>query len=396
MDFWRRTNWKIASMARVWYLISAVVILAGVGVWTVKGLNYGIDFTGGSLYTFRMANPVNSQQAESLTSEAREVVHSQGITHEQIQIAESKVGAGFDLVQIRTATNNHPDAVAESNKLLAALAGKLGQQAGEITQQGNELVGPVVGAQLKKNALTALIIGNVLILIFLTIRYEFRVAAACIIALFHDVLVMVGGMAIARAELNSEFVAAMLTIVGFSVTDSVVIFDRIRENKRLHRSADLETVTNASLLQTMHRSINTVLVVLLTLFSLFILGGPTIHAFILALLIGMTTGMYSSIFIASPLVVSWDKWSLKRKGNRSQSRKGPQSISVAGSAPRASTLAMSSKEVPTAEPTGVAPIEGGLSAEQAMRRASNAAQEEKREERRERRKAKGKSGKKRF
>jgi preprotein translocase subunit SecF len=381
-------------MARYWYLFSAVVILSGVGVWAIKGLNYGIDFTGGSLYKYQLANPMagTSEQALTLTTQAREAADSLKLAHEpQVQVA------GTNLVMIRTATSNHEDAVKEAQTLLDALKQKLGTQAGDITLQGNELVGPVVGEQLKKNALTALIIGNLLILIFLTVRYEFRVAAACIIALFHDVLVMVGGMAIARAELNSEFVAAMLTIVGFSVTDSVVIFDRIRENKRLHRSADLETVTNASLLQTMHRSINTVLVVLLTLFSLFILGGSTIHAFILALLIGMTTGMYSSIFIASPLVVSWDKWSIKRRGSRVPARKGaPQRLMVAGSAPSSVAKLGVESERPRVEPTGVAPLEGGLSAEQAMRRASNAAQEEKREERRERRKAKGKGGKKRF
>jgi preprotein translocase subunit SecF len=380
-------------MARVWYLFSAVVILAGASVWAIKGLNYGIDFTGGSLYKFQLQNPLaaTTEQGRALTQEVRQVTDSMSFTHTpEIQVA------GTNLVLIRTSTNNHQDAVAESQKLLDALKTKIGQQSGDITQVGNELVGPVVGAQLKQNALTALILGNVLILIFLTVRYEFRVAIACIIALIHDVLVMVGGMAIAHAELNSEFVAAMLTIVGFSVTDSVVIFDRIRENKRLHRSADLETVTNASLLQTMHRSINTVLVVLLTLFSLFFLGGPTIHAFILALLIGMTTGMYSSIFIASPLVVSWDKWSLRRKGKSQVRPRGPQQISVAGSGPRSTTVSASPAEGLTVEPTGVAPIEGGLSAEQAMRRAAGVAQDEKREERRERRKAKGKGGKKRF
>jgi preprotein translocase subunit SecF len=379
-------------MARVWYLISAVVILTGIAAWHFLGLNKGIDFTGGSLYKYQLQNPIAStgEQALSLVGQVRQALGTLGFAHEPgIQVA------GNNLIMIRTATNNHQEAQAESRRILEALQQKLGAQAGEITAVGNELVGPVVGEQLKKNAVLALILGNLLILIYLTVRYEFRVAVACIVALVHDVLVMVGGMALARAELNSEFIAAMLTIVGFSVTDSVVIFDRIRENKRLHRSADLETITNASLLQTMHRSINTVLVVLLTLFSLFFLGGPTIHAFILALLIGMTTGMYSSIFIASPLVVSWDKWSLKRRGKvvvRSRQR-----LAVAGSAPAltAGPSPAAGLDSPVVEPTGVEPAPA-LSAEQAMRRAANAAQEEKRAERRERRKSKGKGGKKRY
>ena len=404
MDFWRRTNWKIASMYRVWYALSAVLIISGMSVWYFSGLNMGIDFTGGSLYKFAVgaagaapeqsltapsgATPAAgrlSQQATQVTSEVRGVLEGLQIQHSAIQVA------GGDLLLIRTATNNQDESTKEAANIQRALEEKMGATWGAFTLVGNELVGPVVGDQLKRNAFWALLLGNLLILIFLTIRYEFRVAVACIVALVHDVLIMVGGMAIFQAEVNSEFVAALLTVVGFSVTDSVVIFDRVRENKRLHRSADLETITNASLLQTMHRSINTSLVVLLTLFSLFFLGGATIHPFILALLIGMVAGMYSSIFIAGPLVVSWERWSLRRKGRVVAT--GRQRLSVAGSAPVANLGGADNSS--SVEPTGVTPGEG-LSAEQAMRRASSAAQEEKRDERRERRKAKGKAGKKRF
>jgi len=404
VDFWRRTNWKIASMVRVWYLISAVMIIGGLGAWQFMGLNMGIDFTGGSLYklsvgaggagaeqTMQAATEANpqagrlSRQAAEVTAQVRSVIEGLGVEHSSIQVA------GGDLLLIRTATNNQDEATKEAAHIHSALQEKMGSTWGTFTIVGNELVGPVVGEQLKRNAFWALVLGNLMILIYLTVRYEFRVAVASIVALVHDVLLMIGGMALARAELNSEFIAAMLTIVGFSVSDSVVIFDRIRENKRLHRSTDLETITNASLLQTMHRSINTVLVVLLTLFSLFFLGGPTIHPFILALIIGMTSGMYSSIFIAGPLVVSWDKWSRKRRGQVAAT--GRQRLSVAGAAP---TSSVRSPESPmSVEPTGAEPGEG-LSAEQAMHRAANTAQEEKREERRERRKAKGKGGKKRF
>ena len=384
MDFWRRTNWKIASMARVWFILSAVIITAGMVAWGTMGLNMGIDFTGGSLYKYQAQNPIatTNEQATNVIGEVRSALEAIGVTRSQIQVA------GNDMILVRTATKDPSAATKENSDVLAALQQKLGTQGGAITAVGHELVGGVVSDQLKNKALWALVLGNLLILVYLTVRYEFRMAVACIVALVHDVLVMVGGMALARAEVNSEFIAAMLTIVGFSVTDSVVIFDRIRENKRLHRSADLETITNASLLQTMHRSINTVLVVLLTLFALFFLGGETMRPFTLALLIGMTTGMYSSIFVASPLVVAWDRASLKRKGRTVAPSR--QRLSVAGSAAGPS----SALDTP-ADATGVTPGEG-MSAEQAMRRAASAAQDEKREERRERRKAKGKAGKKRF
>lgn len=400
MDFWRRTNWKIASMYRVWYAIAAVVILTGMAAWYFMGLNMGIDFTGGSLYKFAVgaaseqpqaaigeAVPASgrlSQRAAEVTGQVRGVLSELGISRASIQVA------GGDLVLIRTATNNQNEATEEAARIQAALQEKLGPTWGNFSLAGSELVGPVVGAQLKRNAFWALLLGNLFILIYLTVRYEIRVAVACIIALLHDVLVMVGGMALLRAEANSEFIAALLTVVGFSVNDSVIIFDRIRENRRLHRSADLETITNASLLQTMHRSINTSLVVLLTLFSLFFLGGPTMHPFILALLIGMTAGMYSSIFIAGPLVVTWDRWSLKRRGKVVPASR--RRLSVAGSAPSPTVgpAPTAIEELPVEEPGT------GLSTEQAMRRAASAAQEEKRAERRERRKSKGQGGKKRY
>jgi preprotein translocase subunit SecF len=364
-------------MGRVWYCISAVVIIAGCLAWGIHGLNYGIDFTGGSLYTYTLEHPIAPGQEVQVISDTRAALTVAGIPRTQIQVS------GGNQIFIRTQTKEHTAAVTENDSILSILEGKLGAQAGTITAAGVQLVGPVVGSELRKQAILALIIGNLLVLIFLTVRYEFRVAVACIVALIHDVLVMVGVMALAHAELNSEFVAAMLTIVGYSVSDSVVIFDRIRENRRLHRSADLETTTNASLLQTMARSINTVLVVLFTLVSLFVLGGPTVHPFMLALLAGMTTGMYSSIFIASPLVVSWDRWSLKRKrANAPQARR------------RAAVTAGSSSALPSEPSTGES--RPAVSAEQAMRRAQNDAQEEKREARRERRKAKGGTGKRRF
>ena len=380
MDFWRRTNWKIASMGRVWYSISAVVILAGLGAWLAVGLNYGIDFTGGSLYKFSFEKAVPAGQEVQLISDARAALTSKGIVHSQIQVA------GGNLLMVRSQTKDHAAASAEQEAILAALNEKVGATVGGITASGIDLVGPVVGSQLRQAAILALIIGNLLVLIYLTVRYEFRVAVACIVALIHDVLVMVGVMALARAELNSEFVAAMLTIVGYSVSDSVVIFDRIRENRRLHRSADLETTTNASLLQTMARSINTVLVVLFTLLSLFFLGGATVHPFMLALLAGMTTGMYSSIFIASPLVVTWDKCSLRRKGKLSPPARRRAAVTAGVSAP---------SSTPT-EPGGES--RPAVTAEQAMRRAQNEAQDEKREARRERRKEKGagKGGKRRY
>lgn len=380
MDFWRRQSWKIASMWPIWFAISAVLLAAAVGAWAVRGLNYGIDFTGGSLHKYSLERPLASGEEIRFIAAARAAVEDLGITHSQIQVA------GGNLLLIRTATKEQGPAAQESERIRAALSEKLGQQVGETRLVASDLVGPVVGEQLRNSALLALILGNLLILIYLTVRYEFRIAVACVVALIHDVVVMVGAMALFGVELNSEFIAAILTVVGFSADDSVVIFDRIRENRRLHRGADLESVANASLLQTMARSINTVLVVLFTLLALFFLGGSTIRPFILAMLVGMTMGMYSSIFVAAPLVVVWDRWSQRRRGRVVAPAR--QRVAVAGSGAVREPLLAAPEEQPVVE---------HVTAEQALRRVQSTAQEEKRAARRERRKAKaGTKGKRRH
>jgi len=198
--------------------------------------------------------------------------------------------------------------------------------------------------------------------------------------LIHDVLIVVGAMALLRTELNTEFVAAILTVIGYSVNDSVVIFDRIRENMRLHRGGEFVNTVNASLLQTMARSINTTMTTLFALIALFFFGGSAIHAFSLALIVGITTGAYSSIFIASPLVVLWE---------RRQAR--APAVVRRPAAPVAATVGK--------EAAGPSPVTAPAttSAEQVMKRTQQEAQEQKREARRKRRKQKkDKRGKKRF
>ena len=186
-----------------------------------------------------------------------------------------------------------------------ALREHFGDRYGKPTVELDDLVGPVIGAELKTKAIYALIIGLGLIVLFVGYRYDFKFAICAIIALFHDVLVMLGAMAMSGMVVNSPFVAALLTVVGYSVNDTIVIFDRIRENTRLRKMDPFDRVVNDSLLQTMARSVNTGLTVLFVLAFLFFMGGPPIHSFAFALLVGITSGAYSSIFNASQVLVSW-------------------------------------------------------------------------------------------
>ncbi len=373
MDFWRRQNWDIVGKAWLWFTISAIIIGAGVLAWATKGLNYGIDFTGGTLVRYQLAKPVATNPAEEaeVVAKIREALAKLGLQKSQIQIADGRV------ILIRTyKVANDEEAAKRDQAIMKEIEKLFGAQYGPVEHLGRETVGPVVGAELRAAAIKALVIGQLLILIYITVRYEFRFAMAAIVALIHDVLVVTGSMALFQVELNSWFVAAILTVIGYSINDSVVIFDRIRENRGRHRHAPLTNVVNASLLETMSRSINTTLTTLFTLIALFILGGPVIQGFALALLIGIATGAYSSIFIASPLIAIWDRWARQRAGapSRAGARPAYATAGAGGAAPEAAEGAAVSGSRPSAAET--------------MRRAAERAQEEKRALRRERRKKK--------
>jgi preprotein translocase subunit SecF len=193
-----------------------------------------------------------------------------------------------------------------------------------LTPLSRELVGPVIGDELRRNAINGVVMGVLLIAAWIYLRYNFaggglRYAVAGIVALVHDVLVLIGLFALIghfwpSVEIDGTFIAALLTVVGYSINDSVVIFDRIRENLRLRRREEFNTVVNDSLLETMSRSINTGLTVLIMLLVLLFFGGHSIYNFVLAMLIGIASGLYSSIFNASMVLVAWNNVDKARRG----------------------------------------------------------------------------------
>lgn len=372
MDFFRRQSWDIVGKSWLWFAISGTVLLAGIAVWGVKGLNYGIDFTGGSIVTYSLGRPVATTPAEEVAviGQIRDALRAMGIERSEIQVA------GGDRIYIRTyAVANDEEAAARDEAIREALTRLYGAQYGPVTALGRETVGPVVGTELRSSAIRAVIIGELLILVYVWVRYQFWFGLAAILALAHDLIATTGTMALFRVELNSWYVAVVLTVVGYSVNDTVVIFDRIRENRGRHRHAPLAPIVNASLLETMARSINTVLTVVFTLTALLLFGGPVIHGFALAMLVGICFGTYSSIFIAAPLVVIFDNWARRRTGRAvvtpaysAATASGP---SVSQAAPE--TDAETEEEKPR------------VSAAETMRRAAEAAQDEKRQLRRLRR-----------
>lgn len=247
-------------------------------------LNFGIDFTGGNLLQLKFERPVESSQV-------REVLKEFNLEKSSLQTA------GENEFLIRTTVLGEE----ETSKLFSALKEKLGNF--EIKR--NEKVGAVIGREITRNALYALIIASVLMLIYIGFRFEFLFGIAAVLALIHDVLVTIGLFALFRWEVDSSFVAAILTIIGYSINDTIVIFDRIRENLRMRKKESLEELVNRSIRQSLTRTISTVTTVIIALVALLTLGGDTTKGFALAMLIGTISGTYSSIFTASPLWIDF-------------------------------------------------------------------------------------------
>jgi preprotein translocase subunit SecF len=193
-------------------------------------------------------------------------------------------------------------------------------------------VGPVISQELTQQAILLVILGSIGILAWMTFRFrDVKFGATALVALLHDVVVVVGTFAILgtffRVEIDALFVTAMLTVIGFSVHDTIVVYDRIRENKARHAGEPFEQIVNHSILQTFGRSINTSLTVVITLSALLLFGGAAIRYFVLALLIGIVSGTYSSIFNASPLLVVWQNWEDRRRGRLPAGRPARRSAS---------------------------------------------------------------------
>ena len=311
VELFRNRKWDLVGLRNWWFGISILTIVVGIFFLFYNhsryghALNLGIDFTAGGQLTYQVGKGFSASEMTPALSDIRSDIERLGITAE-IQIAGSAVGPKNQIL-LRTKTHSaesdkmHVEIQDQSRRILEALKARYpGAQL-----LATDMVGPVISRELVTNAIAAITIGMILVLLWIMIRYDFKFAVCAIIALVHDVLVLIGAFAILHKEVNSPFVAVILTVVGFSVHDTVVIFDRIRENLKLRKGTTFAETTNISLLETMARSVNTVMTVLFTVLALYFLGGHTLRDFAFALIIGITSGAYSSIFNASQLLVVW-------------------------------------------------------------------------------------------
>lgn len=279
----------VIKQRKNWYIISLAMLIVGIGSLITQGLNLGIDFTGGNIVELRFEKSVSVQEVRSTLAEH--------------QLQDSRVqSSGENTYLIRTKVLSQE----ESDQVFTAISEKLGGS----NVLRNELVGPVIGKELTRDALIALTMAGLLMVLYITWRFEFLQGLAAIAALIHDVFVMVGLASLLQIEINSSFIAAVLTIIGYSINGTIIIFDRVRENLRLNRKEDLAELVNKSVWQTMGRAINTNLTVILVLLSLMFLGGHTVNNFVTLLLIGVLAGTYTSIFISTTL---WYDLRINRK-----------------------------------------------------------------------------------
>jgi preprotein translocase subunit SecF len=285
---------------RYWFfLLSALVIIPGLISIALQGFNLGIDFTGGTLLDLKFVRPVT-------VSEVREALKEHQLENSTIQLAASDQIEVSENVFIRT-----PELSDDKRRVVLA---DMEKKLGAFNTLRSEKVGAVIGSELTMNAIKALAASWLLMIIYISYRFEFKFAVSGILAIVHDVILVLGVFSILHKEIDSSFVAAILTIAGYSINDTIVIFDRIRENLKSHKKTEsFNDMVNRSIWQTMTRSIYTVMTVIVATAALFFFGGESTKNFSLALLIGFTSGAYSSIFNASPIWVTWKEYEERRK-----------------------------------------------------------------------------------
>lgn len=294
-------RFDIIGKRKIWYAISSLLIIASLFFMVTRGFNMGIDFTGGTIMDLRFEKAVN-------INDVRAVLNEYNLSNSTIQLSgESSSSTESENVMIRTVDLEEQ----ERKEVMAGLTDKLGTY--QVLRE--EKVGATMGTELIMNAIYATIISWLLIIAYVSYRFEFKFGISAVLGLVHNVIIVLGAFALTQRQIDSSFVAALLTIIGYSINDTIVIFDRIRENLKLHfrKNGDIVELVNTSIYQTMTRSIYTVSTVLFATFALYFFGGDTTKDFAFALLIGFFCGAYTSIFIASPLWVTFRRYSDKKR-----------------------------------------------------------------------------------
>lgn len=289
---------KIVNKTKIWVSISLLIIIAGFLVVMIYGPSYGVDFTGGTLIHINIGKDFSA-------SDIREIINKNDIEADVMKAGQDKQQV---IIKMKSMENEN-----EIRKdLIDDIVEKYDLSIDEDLL-GTEKVGASVGKELTQKALQSILIACIGMLIYIWYRFELISGIAAILALLHDVLVIFAVTNLLKVQINSSFVAALLTIIGYSINDTIVIFDRIRENAKIMKKQSFSDIVDISVSQSLQRTINTSLTTLFTITALYVLGVPSIKDFALPLIVGIVAGTYSSIFIAGPIWALWNDRSKRKK-----------------------------------------------------------------------------------
>jgi preprotein translocase subunit SecF len=294
MKIFDNTNYDFIRWRWQALILSALLVLAGIGYGVIRGgIPLGIDFTGGTLIVVRFSQPV----AEDAVRKALDALPGEKVVQKYGEASSNEI-----LIRLPQVSGSESGFNLElGSQAVEDALGRAGLPKFEVTNR--EVVGPVIGADLQRKGIYATLASIVGITIYIALRFRFTFAIGAIVATFHDILVVFAMLAFFNYELSLNVVAAILTITGYSVNDTIVIFDRVRENSRLLRREPLEKVVNLSVNQTLGRTVITASTTFLAVLALFLFGGEVLHGFAFAMLVGIVSGTYSTVFIASAIAI---------------------------------------------------------------------------------------------
>ncbi len=292
-------KWNLVTFRKWWFTLSGLLMIPCIAAIIFFGFNWGIDFTGGTILDLQFQKPVS-------VADVRSALQDDNLSKSAvIQLTGAVNGEQGRDVMIRTRNLS-----AEEAKTVIS---HVGEKFGAVDVKRIETVGAVIGSEVTEHAILNLLVAFAALIAYISYRFEYRIAISCITAISHDILFVLGAFAFFHLEIDASFLAAILTVIGYSMNESVVIFDRIRENLRTHRKTDsFEVLANDSIRQSITRSMYTLTTVLFAVGSLYFFGGDTTKNFALVMLIGFISGAYSSLCIATSLWVVWRNYDGKR------------------------------------------------------------------------------------
>ena len=289
------TNWDFFARYKLWLGISAFMMVVAFASFVLQGLNYGIDFRGGTTIRTDSSMPI-------VIADYRDSIEPLGLGDITItEVFDPSFGEDKNVAMIRIQAQDGEEAV--TSEVIEAVLIALQEKAPDITFSSVESVGPKVSGELIQTAMIAVVLAIGAVLIYIWLRFEWQFAVGAVVALVHDVLLTIGVFSELQIRFDLAIIAALLTIVGYSLNDTVVVFDRVRENLRKYKQKPLKEVMNISINETLSRTMMTSVTTLLALLALFFLGGDVIRGFVFAMIWGVIVGTYSSVFVASTILL---------------------------------------------------------------------------------------------